>query len=235
MHIAICDDSNFDIDLLKEFLENYFLDNPIEYIIDDFNSGTSLIYEIQDGKNYDVVFLDIIYMDEALGIDIARKLRNMGFNGNIIFTTGTERFAIDGYDVNATDYLLKPYGYDKLCRAMNKVVGSYGANVLRIRHRNSIVRINYKDILFIESNNSKCIVHIKDGSTYNMYKKLDEIENDLNDIRFLRCHQSYLVNMDYIKKADKQFELVNGDIVNIRQRMLKKIKDQYYEYIERKN
>lgn len=235
MHIAICDDHNFDIDLLKDFLESYLLDKPIEYIIDDFNSGADLIYEMQDGKNYDVVFLDIIYMDEALGIEIAKKLRNMGFNGNIIFTTGTGEFAIDSYDVSATDYLLKPYGYEKLCRAMDKVVDSYGLNVFRIRHRNSIIRINHNDILFIESCNSKCMVHIKDGSIYNVYKKLDDIENELNDVRFLRCHQSYLVNMDYISKADKQFELVNGDIVNIRQRMLKKIKDQYYEYIERKN
>ena len=65
---------------------------------------------------------------------------------------------------------------------------------------------------------------------YTIYKKLSEIEQALTDRRFLRCHQSFLVNMRYIAKADKQFELTTGDVVLIRQRSLREIRQTYLDY-----
>ncbi len=67
---------------------------------------------------------------------------------------------------------------------------------------------------------------------YNIYKKLNEIESELNDSRFLRSHQSYLVNMDYIIEAGNQFQLSTGDVVLIRQRHVKEIRNQYLKYNE---
>ena len=65
---------------------------------------------------------------------------------------------------------------------------------------------------------------------HTIYKKLDEIQEELPPY-FLRCHQSYLVNMNYIKRADKEFELVTGDIISIRQRDLKRIRSVYLDYL----
>lgn len=67
-----------------------------------------------------------------------------------------------------------------------------------------------------------------------MYKRLSEIEQELNDRCFLRCHQSFLVNMDYILRADKEFTLTNGDTVSIRQRSLKMMKKMYLDYLKEK-
>ena len=76
-------------------------------------------------------------------------------------------------------------------------------------------------------------MHCRGGQSYVIYKRLTDIESELKDERFLRCHQSYLVNMDYISKIDTQFTLVTGDIVSIRQRDLKAIRQTALDYLER--
>ena len=173
-------------------------------------------------------------MSDELGIDIARKLRDINYKGDIVFLTATSDFAVDSYEVEAKGYLLKPHNYEKISNIMNRITQNIGIRAYNIRQRNGFVRIPYNDILFVESNNSKCIMHILDGEGYVIYKRLNEIEDELNDSRFLRCHQSYLVNMNYIQKADRQFELINGDVVFIRQRNLKAIKQEYFDYIGNK-
>lgn len=232
MFIAISDYNSLERKTISSMIDNYFLDKGLNYKIDEYTNGVNLIYEIQDGIDYDLI---ILYIQDYSGIEIAKDLRKLDYNGKIIFITDTAEFAVASYEVEATGYLLRPYSYKKLCTVMDRVIKDYEINIYRIRQRNSMVKITYKDILYVESNNSKCILHSDDGSNYTIYKKLNKIEEELNDSRFLRCHQSYLVNMDCICKADKQFEVSNGDTVNIRQRNLKSIKQIYFDYINSKN
>ena len=102
-----------------------------------------------------------------------------------------------------------------------------------IRMRSQIINIPYSEILYTESCNARCLLHRSNGEIYTIYKKLDTIEEELNDRRFLRCHKSYLVNMDYIQQADKQFLLKTGDIVAIRQRDLKRMRNAYLSYVSK--
>lgn len=232
MFIAVCDNNSLERKEVLTLINEYFLDKGLNYKIDEYIDSVNLVYEFQDGTNYDLV---IIYIQNQLGIEVAKDLRKMDYNGKIIFITDTPEFAVASYEVEATGYLLKPYTYEKLSTVLDRVIKDYEVNVYRIRQRNKMVNITYKDIIYVESNNTKCILHSDDGSNYVIYKRLNEIEEELKDNRFLRCHQSYLVNMDFICKADKQFEVSNGDTVNIRQRNLKSIKQRYFDYIDSKN
>ena len=232
MFIAVCGNKSLELEDASKVLNNYFSDKRLNYKIDKYENGVNLIYEIQDGKDYDLI---ILYIQDYLGIEMAINLRKMNYNGKIVFITNTAEFAVASYEVEATAYLIKPCSYEKLYAIMDRITKDYEVNVYRIRQRNSMINITYNDILYVESNNSKCILHSNDGNNYTIYKKLSEIEEELNDARFLRCHQSYLVNMDCICKADKEFELSNGDTVNIRQRNLKSIKQIYFDYINSKN
>ena len=161
-----------------------------------------------------------------------------GFDSNSLISVSNFSFSffksVDSYDVDATGYLLKPLKPEKLDVVMNKITQSQNIGVYRIQHRRKIVTVKFDDILYVESSNSKCILH-SNNKNYCIYKRLTDIEAELSDKRFLRCHQSYLVNMDYIKNADKQFELLNGELVCIRQRSLKAIKQEFINYIGRKN
>ena len=232
MRIAICDDSLLDRELIVALLHKYFIGKPISNEILQYESGEELLRDFEEEEWFDLVFLDI-YMNELLGIDVAHRLRTLGYRGNIVFLTATADFAVDSYDVEAMGYLLKPHSYEKLARVMDRATRGMTASTYQIRQHSKIVRVPYHEILYVESSNTKCILHCCDGQSYVIYKRLGDIENELNDDRFLRCHQSYLVNMDYIRKIDNQFTLETGDTVLIRQRNLKAIRQAVLDYMDR--
>ena len=169
-------------------------------------------------------------MDHILGMDIARRLRSVGYTGKIIFLTSTAEFAVDSYEVEASGYLLKPHDYEKLRSLLDRLIDRTNIGQFQVSVRNTIYSIPFGEIVYVESRNNVCILHRSDGREYTIYKKLSEVGSQLNDSRFLRCHQSYLVNMSYIAKADKQFELTTGDVVLIRQRNQKEIRRAYQEF-----
>ena len=234
MRIAVCDDNQLDREIIISLLEKYFESKSVPYQIAPYPSGMILLHEVREGRHYDVVFLDI-YMDTKLGIDVARELRQIHFPGAIVFLTSSPEFAVDSYDVDAIGYLLKPHSYEKFCNVMNKLITAHDVDKYQVMFRNNAIHIPYHEILYFESSNAKCLLHHSNGKTYTVYKKLGEIEEELSkDSRWLRCHQSYLVNMAHIQHADSKFTLFNGEAVMIRQKSLKEIRDKYLLYAEQR-
>lgn len=229
MEIAVCDDDSLDRNLTAAQLRVCLCENRKGGGISCFSNAVELIYEIQDGKTFDLIFMDI-YMDKLLGIDAARQLRAMGYNGKIVFLTGTSGFAVESYEVQAAGYLLKPLNYEKLNSFMKSVLNDFDKEVYRIKRRSEIISLQYNDIVFIESCNSKCLLHNGAGEKISIYKHLSDIESELSDGRFLRCHQSYLVNMNHVVYADKNFEMSNGETVLIRQKSIREIKQRYLAF-----
>ena len=190
----------------------------------------NFLYDMEEGAYFDMAFLDI-YMEDTMGNQIAHQLRAMGYQGEIVFLTASSDFAIEGYDVDASGYLLKPLDYGKLEMVMDRITRNIAPSTYQIRQRSTVTKLSYHEILYIESSNSKCILHTESGGAYTVYKTLNTIEKELRDRRFLRCHQSFLVNMDHIKQIGKQFLLSNGDYVPIRQRGVKAVRQAYMDYI----
>ncbi len=232
MHIAICDDTASDREFVAEILKEYASQNSIHLDLTVYDSGANLLYDVEDGCRPNIIFLDI-YVGTLFGINIARRLREFGFEGEIVFLTATAEFAVASYEVNASGYLIKPPGKKKIFSLMDKICSNYITQTYTIRSRSNIIHIPLQEILYIESRNNKCVLHRKNGGECTVYKKLNEIEAELSAPHFLRCHQSYLVNMDYIKSADKEFEMVSGDIIAIRQRDLKTIHNAYLDYLSK--
>ena len=232
MRIAVCDDSSLDRDLFVALLHHYFVNKPISNEIIQYENGVDLLHDVEDDMWFDIVFLDI-YMNDLLGIDVAHKLRSLGYRGHIIFLTATADFAVDSYEVEALGYLLKPQSFEKLSQVMDRAIRTMTTNTYLVKNHSKIIRVPYHEILYAESMNSKCIMHCCNDQSYVIYKRLTTIEHELNDKRFLRCHQSYLVNMDHIHQVDSQFTLVTGDTVAIRQRDLKSIRQAVLHYLDK--
>lgn len=232
MNIAVCDDSAMDREMVCSLLSEVFEREEMQPVpnVSSYETGLVLLDDVRDGAWFDLVLLDI-YMENHLGIDVARKLREIGFAGAIVFLTASSDFAIDGYDVGAQGYILKPASLEKLAEVIGRVMRGIIERTYPVKQRGSVHRVPLREILYIESINNRCILHRHGGQTYNIYKRLDEIESELTDKRFLRCSQSFIVNMDYIIKVDRSFYLSTGDIVLIRQRSLKAMQQAYYEYI----
>ena len=230
MRIAICEDNEIHRDILEHLLNRYFSERPIHFELVPYQYGMNFLYDMEEGAYFDMAFLDI-YMEDTMGNQIAHQLRAMGYQGEIVFLTASSDFAIEGYDVDASGYLLKPLDYGKLEMVMDRITRNIAPSTYQIRHRTTVTKLAYHEILYIESSNSKCILHTESGGAYTVYKTLNTIEKELGDRRFLRCHQSFLVNMDHIKQIGKQFLLSNGDYVPIRQRGVKAVRQAYMDYI----
>lgn len=229
MRIAVCEDNEIHRGIMEHLLNRYFSERSISYELVPYEFGMNFLYDMEEGAYFDVVFLDI-YMEDIMGNEVAHKLRAMGYQEEIVFLTASPDFAIESYDVDASGYLLKPLDYGKLKMVMDRITRNVPPSTYQIRHRATVTKVAYHEILFIESSNSKCILHTESGETYIIYKTLNTIEKELGDRRFIRCHQSFLVNMDHIKQIGTQFLLSNGDYVPIRQRGVKLVRETYMDY-----
>ena len=195
--IVVCDDVEIERLLLKEILCQYFEEINEEVSIVEYDSGETLIADVEEGYiAMDLLFLDIC-MKKLNGMETARKLRQIQCKVPIIFLTASPDYAIESYEVQASGYLLKSIS---------------------------------EEIMYIDSNKHNVTLHLSDGSEIITVDKLGEIEKRINEKRFLRCHQSYLVNMDYIKDVEDDFIMEDGTLVPIRVRGRKEILDTYYDY-----
>ena len=119
MNIAIVDDSESDRQLLQELLIRYFDISGISITIYPFQSGELFLAGLSH-HSFDLVFLDI-FMDEITGMDAAHKLLEAGCDCTIIFLTSSREYALEGYEVGAFRYLLKPLTYDKAGRSIKSL------------------------------------------------------------------------------------------------------------------
>lgn len=134
----------------------------------------------------------------------------------------------------AGGYLLKPIAGDKVDIVLNRFMESRYPKIkksLLMVNGSSSGRIAYDDILYIESQRMNLRIVCNNGVEHTIRKKLDEVQTELTQPRFLRCNQSYIVNMDYIIRADKDFTMDNGDRIPIKVRDRKRIRDQYFTYV----
>ncbi len=234
MRLAICDDNDIERELLHTLLQKYFSETSVRCEFTLYDRGNSLYYDVTEGINYDIIFLDL-FMGDSFGMSIAQKLRDFSYKGKIIFCTVSGDYALESYNVFASGYILKPYSSDDIRRTLDRFLPEYQCDSYQIKQKSRIVYIPLNEIMFVESDNTKCILHRTENREYVIYKKLTQIEEELNDPRFLRCHQSYLVNMNYVREADDVFHLQSGDEVLIRQKSKKDIQKQFLEYKEKQS
>lgn len=229
-HIAVCDDIEKEREELCHIIQEAFEDLDMDVAMTGFQSGEALLNAWEENKDdIRMIFLDI-YMAGIDGVETARRLRSAGYRETIVFLTMTQDFAIEGYEVKAAGYLLKPLDREKLAQLLQRLFYSGKPAVLALRQGRCVYTIAPSDIVYIESNRNRLAIHtVKD--TYHYYGRLDEIAGQLPEKSFLRCHQSYLVNMDRIFAAGDDFRMDTGDIVPIRVRERRIIRDTYFRYI----
>ena len=218
MRIAICDDNQIEVDLFKEHISG-FLRRKGDYR-----------YEIKEGKWYDVIVLDMV-LEKENGLEIANRLRDIGYDGKIIFWTADDSHLQEAFDVGAMQYVVKGKEYGRMYSAINEILSHMRDEVLTFKTHGELHRLEYRQIEYVESKGRSCHIYTTDNQCFVTLGKLDDIEEELCDKRFLRCHQSFLVNMDHIQSVNENFIMESGDIVQIRRRNHNEIKDKYENYI----
>ena len=220
--IAICDDSKLDRQLLKVVIQTYFENNEEEFKIFEYELGDNLLDDIE----VELLFLDIIMN----GMKIARKLRDIQFKAPIIFLTAHADYAVESYEVYVAGYLLKPYDTNKLTLLLDEVLQRSVQKRIAVKVKRQHRYLEINDIMYVESDKHVLNIHLKDSRVIQTTEKLSELKKTINSKRFIRCHQSYLVNMDYIKDAKTDFILSNDIRIPIRVRGRKEIIERYHKY-----
>lgn len=220
--IAICDDSKLDRQLLKVVIQTYFENNEEEFKIFEYELGDNLLDDIE----VELLFLDIIMN----GMKIARKLRDIQFKAPIIFLTAHADYAVESYEVYVAGYLLKPYDTNKLTLLLDEVLQKSVQKRIAVKVKKQHRYLEINDIMYAESDKHVLNIHLKDSRVIQTTEKLSELKKTINSKRFIRCHQSYLVNMDYIKDAKTDFIFSNDIRIPIRVRGQKEIIEKYHKY-----
>ena len=187
--------------------------------------------QILEEQKIDLIFVDI-NMPDLNGIDFVRSLAG---NYYVIFTTAYSEFALEGFKLNAIDYLLKPFTYDEFTKAIQKVVSlvdlvnrchaaenAMAANEAESADKEYIsVKADYKtqlvriaDIVYLESASEYVRLHIEGSATITTLFRLKNMETTLPQDSFLRAHRSYIVNLKRISSYTKgRIFLDNGEYI----------------------
>ncbi|WET02295.1 LytTR family DNA-binding domain-containing protein [Flavobacterium sp. YJ01] len=205
------DDEPLALKLVETFIEQ----TPFLELTATCDNAVEAMGIIRETKP-DVVFLDI-NMPNLTGMELARLIQDQaGPLPKIIFTTAYNHYAIEGYKVNAVDYLLKPFSYEEFLRASSKVLQLHEESnnqfqtvtlddefiFLKVEYQ--WVRISLKDICYIESLKDYVKVHLEDSQKALLSLiSLKALEEKLPASKFMRVHRSFIVSLDKISAISK--------------------------------
>lgn len=233
--VAVCDDLQSDRQKISDYIKDYCSKEDYCINVHTFECGEALIEHYTDGHTFfDIVFLDI-YMKGKNGITTAKQIRNYDSDCKIVFTTSSNEHALESFEVFPYNYLTKPIPKDAFENTLKKAITSIDKEKqksLSIKIGSTIQTVQYKDILFIESTAKTLNLHIAKNKIMSFYFKLDDLEKQMNDKRFLRCHKSFLVNMDYVSSLENSsFKLADNTQISVTQRNFANIKKIFFDYI----
>lgn len=237
MTFVICDDEYTSRRILENILYGIMNEKAIDVEVVQYVGPAKLLESNCDACA--LIFLDI-YLGEANGMEIAKNIRRNNQNVPIVFVTSSKEHAVESYEVDAFGYLVKPIDPDKVRRIIDKWLLSEHKRGLEKKHLEYSIkdtrgkekfRIALNKIEYFESNNTSILLHLANGHEIRTYGKLNDIEKELSAKNFLRCHQSYLINMEQIEEEQEScFLMKSGQMAYIRKRDRSMIKRKYHEY-----
>jgi len=216
MNIAICEDDAADAAEIRTILDRYIEQNGYTAGISVFGSGEDLLTAFSPGL-YDIIFLDI-YMGGITGIETARKIRDVDPGSALVFITSSADHSLESYSVRGSAYVVKPINEKKMDEALVTCRDIFlrNARYITIRTVRSDMKIPLIRIYYVESKSNDALFQTASGG-YKTRMTLDEVERRLDDRSFYRCHQSYIVNTNHIRKLDgNDVFMNNGDRIPMR-------------------
>ena len=212
INCAIIDDEP----LAAGLLESYVAKTPYLNLTGTYNSAITAMRDLRDNP-VPLLFLDI-QMPELSGVEFAKILPK---DTKIIFTTAFPQYALEGYKVNALDYLLKPISYEDFLRATEKAQDWYNIlqkreaynddRIMFIKSEYKLLRVCLDDILYVEGLKDYVRICLKNGEKIMSLMSMKKLEDYLPHPEFLRTHRSYIVHMPEVRSIDR-FRIVFGDV-----------------------
>lgn len=239
MNIAICDDNRLELQMIKDSVHDFFLHQPTEPIaIHSFTKGEELLHNIQTFGAFDLLILDIM-MPRINGIELAAKIRCLKDNCKIIFLTSSPEYALASYKVNAYYYLIKGSHINELHtllqKALNEIQQADHTNIL-IKEKGKWTKVQIQRIQYVECINHTVYFHLHKDETISSFSTMNEFHDTLlSDKRFIKCHKSYIVNMQYVTSLTNKDFLLEEDRMPISRNLYSMVKETYFDHIFKLN
>ena len=230
LRIAIVEDDGNDAQALKEAVNRAAAEFGEECEIEVF--GKPIVFLDNYNIEYDIVFMDI-ELPGMNGLEAARILRAKDDSVVLIFVTNMAQFALEGYTVDAMDFIVKPVVYNslriKMARALKQIICKRGEKFV-INCKTGACVVSVSRIKYVEVINHKLMFHTVDGVVMSS-GSLSKLETGLAKYDFARCNNCYLVNLDFVTEINENNAHVGGDILTIsrsrRRPFLKALADHY--------
>ena len=232
INIAICDDNQYDIDLIKDELNKYALRKHLQLHISAFLKPELLLYELEDGKVADVFILDVS-MPNINGFQLADDIRKYTSTSVIMFLTSHEDQATNGYKSKALRYIIKLNLERDIEEAMDSAVSEIKEveqNVITLHKYSDYWRIPYDEIISVSRISRQLVISTKNHGELTDNRGSMEFYKTLDDNRFLFIDRSCFVNIDYISQIiGYNLKLKNGNVLPISRRSLQNVKQTLLE------
>lgn len=231
MDIAIIEDSGQELSLLERYLQTYLSNRQVYRVIDTYTSGDAFL-ENWPSKSYDLIFLDIL-MDGISGIEVARKIRETDSECLLIFISSSKEYALQGFEVRAFDYLLKPLSEERFQKTMDLCHNELAKHIryIEVKESRTLVKIPLGEIIYTDYYNHYIQIHTS-TRLIRSYQQFDVFSPLLLCYpQFLCCYRNCIVNMDHVASVDKHdFIMENGERVPITRGNRNAIYQQYADY-----
>lgn len=228
--IAVCDDLSEERAGLTRVIREYFSSRDLSHRVQTFSDGGELLDAFKSTR-FDIVFLDI-YMPYMSGMEAAQKIRELNTDCALIFVTTSQDYGVESYAVQASDYLVKPYKAQDVKNALDWCLEQLSASkrMLTVISEWKKIEIPVRELIYIEICGHKAHLHLVEQVVC-VRQGLDSLEADIGHDDFLRCHRSYLVNMNYIKAVEKSFFRMSDDsLVPIGSTNAAQIRDRFMDW-----
>ena len=204
MRVAIIEDSISNRNTIEQHLYHFSQEHNIHIDSVSFSNGSSFLKNFS--PVWDLILLDI-EMPGMTGIEVAREIRKTDSEVIIIFITQIAQYAIEGYSVQALDYILKPVNYAAFSMKLlqvEQILSSRHTKSLIISNQTGKIKLNLDQIRYIEVSNHTLLYHTQtDSFSSTGYRSLKDLSQELKDAGFARCHHGYLVNLKYVTGYEK--------------------------------
>lgn len=230
IRIAIVEDEKNYAQTLIKFCDRYAKAQQEEIFAVCYDNPMVFLQKYR--ADVDIVLMDIL-MPQMNGMDCARRLRKRDENVMLCFITSMAQYAIQGYEVGAVDFIVKPVSYDEFSMKMNRMVRvlkKQATDSIFVSSRNEMKKLDLRDLYYVEVYNHSLIYHTSTGDL-EAYGKLSSLEVDERFHNFLRVSPSHLVNCRLISSVQDDSLVVNGVKLPISRRRRKECLEKMAEIL----
>ena len=230
INIAIIEDEREDFEYLAEGVQKYSESSGEPVAIRRYESALKFLDEYK--FDFDIIFMDI-ELPDINGVLASEKLRSKDNNVALVFVTNLAHLAIKGYAVSAADFIVKPVNYYKLSALLEKLVKNiklHRDNYIMISTANGMERISLSEVLYVEAEAHRITFHLMQREvTYS--GTLTACERLLPQQNFVRCYQSFIVNIQYVEACSgAELRLKDGTVIPVSRSKKKQVMQKLLEH-----